>query len=108
MVATLGETTGYYALRQMHERMRNDPVGQRILAWVSAVLLCRTGTFHVFSCSRFDGSPPPSRASPTPSLHSDKPRVSEDILDFEKFASYPAGSFGRAYYEFMRGNVRGC
>ena len=31
MIAVLGETTGYFALRQMHRKMISDPVGQQIL-----------------------------------------------------------------------------
>lgn len=31
MVATLGETTGLLALKRMHQRMAEDPVGQQIL-----------------------------------------------------------------------------
>lgn len=31
MVATLGETTGLLALKNMHQRMMQDPVGQEIL-----------------------------------------------------------------------------
>ena len=32
MVATLGETTGSFALRNMYEQMQNDPVGRQVLA----------------------------------------------------------------------------
>lgn len=31
MIAVLGETTGYFALRQMHKQMISDPEGQQIL-----------------------------------------------------------------------------
>lgn len=31
MVATVGETTGLVALKNMHHRMMQDPVGQEIL-----------------------------------------------------------------------------
>lgn len=31
MVATLGETTGLLALKKMHHKMSEDPVGQNIL-----------------------------------------------------------------------------
>ena len=31
MIATLGETTGHLALKNMHRRMMQDPVGQQIL-----------------------------------------------------------------------------
>lgn len=34
MIATLGETTGYYALRKLHRQMISDPVGQQILRYV--------------------------------------------------------------------------
>jgi ubiquinone biosynthesis protein COQ4 len=32
MVAVLGETTGYLALRRMHRRMQQNPIGREILA----------------------------------------------------------------------------
>jgi len=31
MVATVGETTGLLALKNMHRRMTQDPIGQEIL-----------------------------------------------------------------------------
>lgn len=37
MVATLGETTGFLALMNMHKKMQADAVGQEILQWVKMV-----------------------------------------------------------------------
>lgn len=34
MIATMGEVTGQYALKYMHQKMINDPVGRLILEWV--------------------------------------------------------------------------
>jgi hypothetical protein len=34
MIAALGETTGYTALKRMHFRMLKDPVGQEILRYL--------------------------------------------------------------------------
>ena len=31
MVATLGETTGFLALKNMHQKIQEDPIGQEIL-----------------------------------------------------------------------------
>lgn len=41
MVATLGETTGLVALKNMHHRMIQDPVGQEILQLVQIYTFCK-------------------------------------------------------------------
>ncbi len=89
MVATLGETTGVPALRNILRRMQNDPVGRDILEKKPRYSRHLAKTMHYLK-------------NPAPYFVFALSSVTKESIQFDKLLSLPEDTLGGAYARWMQ------
>ena len=85
MIATMGETTGYLAIKYMRQQMMADPVGRQILEWDTKWL----NDWNDYMIG----------------FYSEQPRINTGTVDLSYLKSLPDGTFGREYVRWLDVNV---